>query len=39
MSIPIPEEKCVICDIVAGRAPDHIVHEDDLSLCLLDIHP
>ena len=33
------EEKCVFCDIVAGRAPAHVVHEDDLSLCLLDIHP
>ncbi len=35
----MPEEKCVFCDIVAGRAPAHIVHEDALSLCLLDIHP
>jgi histidine triad (HIT) family protein len=35
----MPEEKCVFCDIVDGRAPAHIVHEDDLSLCLLDIHP
>jgi histidine triad (HIT) family protein len=33
------EEKCIFCDIVAGRAPAHIVDEDDLSLCLLDIHP
>jgi histidine triad (HIT) family protein len=33
------DEKCVFCDIVAGRAPAHIVHEDDLSMCLLDIHP
>jgi histidine triad (HIT) family protein len=33
------EEKCAFCEIVAGRAPAHIVHEDDLSLCLLDIHP
>lgn len=35
----MPEEKCVFCEIVAGRAPAHIVHEDALSLCLLDIHP
>lgn len=35
----MPEEKCVFCDIVAGRAPAHIVHKDELSLCLLDIHP
>ena len=34
-----PQEKCVFCEIVAGRAPAHIVHEDDLALCLLDIHP
>jgi diadenosine tetraphosphate (Ap4A) HIT family hydrolase len=34
-----PQEKCVFCEIVAGRAPAHIVHGDDLSLCLLDIHP
>jgi histidine triad (HIT) family protein len=33
------EEKCAFCEIVAGRAPAHIVHEDALSLCLLDIHP
>ncbi len=33
------EEKCVFCDIVAGRAPAHILHEDERSLCLLDIHP
>lgn len=35
----VPEEKCVFCEIVAGRAPAHIVHEDNLSMCLLDIHP
>jgi histidine triad (HIT) family protein len=34
-----PQEKCVFCEIVAGRAPAHIVHQDALSLCLLDIHP
>lgn len=33
------EEKCVFCEIVAGQAPAHIVYEDGLSLCLLDIHP
>jgi histidine triad (HIT) family protein len=31
--------KCVFCDIVAGNAPAHIVAQDDLSLCILDIHP
>ncbi len=30
---------CVFCDIVAGRASAHVVAEDDLSLCLLDIQP
>jgi histidine triad (HIT) family protein len=31
--------KCIFCDIVAGRAPARTVHEDDKSLCILDIHP
>ena len=30
---------CVFCEIVAGRAPAHVVDEDELSLCLLDIQP
>ncbi len=30
---------CVFCEIVAGRAPAHVVAEDELSLCLLDINP
>lgn len=33
------EEKCVFCDVVAGRSPAHIVYEDDRSLALLDINP
>jgi histidine triad (HIT) family protein len=33
------EEKCVFCEIVAGQTPAHTVYEDELSLCLLDIHP
>ena len=33
------EKKCVFCQIVAGQTPAHIVYEDELSLCLLDIHP
>lgn len=33
------EERCVFCDIAAGRAPAHIVSADDLSLALLDINP
>jgi histidine triad (HIT) family protein len=35
----MPDERCVFCEIVAGTAPAHIVHEDERSLCLLDIHP
>jgi histidine triad (HIT) family protein len=30
---------CIFCDIVAGQAPAHRIHEDDLSLALLDINP
>ncbi len=30
---------CVFCEIVAGRAPAHVVDADELSLCLLDIQP
>ena len=33
------DEKCVFCEIVACRAPAYVVHEDDHSLCLLDIQP
>ena len=33
------EETCVFCDIVAGKAPAHVVEENDRSLCILDIHP
>ena len=30
---------CVFCEIVAQRAPAHVVDEDERSLCLLDIQP
>lgn len=33
------EIECVFCSIVAGEAPAHVVAEDELSLCLLDINP
>lgn len=33
------KERCAFCDIVAGKAPAHIIHEDELSMCILDIHP
>jgi len=29
----------VFCDILAGRAPSHIVHENALAVALLDINP
>ena len=32
-------QDCVFCDIVAGKAAAHRIHEDDLSLALLDINP
>jgi len=33
------ENKCVFCEIIAGRAPAHVVHENKLSMAILDIHP
>lgn len=30
---------CVFCDIIGGKAPAHIIAEDERSLCILDIHP
>ena len=30
---------CVFCEIVAGRSPASIVHEDDSSLCLMTLRP
>lgn len=30
---------CVFCKIAARRAPAHVIDEDNLSLCLLDIQP
>ncbi len=32
-------KNCVFCDIIAGKAPAYKIYEDDLSLCILDIHP
>ena len=31
--------RCVFCDIVAGKAHAHVVQQDDLSMCILDINP
>jgi len=33
------EPDCVFCDIVAGKAEAHLIHEDALSMAILDIHP
>lgn len=33
------ESGCVFCEIVAGKAPAHVIEEDELSMCILDIHP
>lgn len=30
---------CVFCDIIAGRAAAYKIHEDERSLCILDINP
>lgn len=30
---------CIFCEIAGGRAPAHIIEQDDLALCLLDINP
>lgn len=35
----MPETKCVFCGIIAGRSPARIVHENELSMAILDIHP
>jgi histidine triad (HIT) family protein len=31
--------QCIFCDIIAGKAAAYKVYEDDLSICILDIHP
>jgi histidine triad (HIT) family protein len=33
------EKGCVFCDIAAGRAEAYRIYEDELSMCILDIHP
>jgi histidine triad (HIT) family protein len=32
-------EVCVFCEIVSGRAPAHVILEDELSMALLDVNP
>lgn len=33
------QEPCVFCDIVAGRKKAHLIWEDELTVCILDINP
>jgi histidine triad (HIT) family protein len=33
------EKGCVFCDIAAGKAEAYKIYEDELSVCILDIHP
>lgn len=33
------EKNCIFCDIAQGRTEAHLIHEDELSLGLLDINP
>ena len=33
------ENNCVFCDIVSGKAPAHIIFENDLSMVILDLNP
>ncbi len=33
------EGNCIFCDIVAGKAHAYRIHENDHSLCILDINP
>jgi histidine triad (HIT) family protein len=30
---------CVFCDVVSGRAPAHVVHQDDVCVAFLDSRP
>lgn len=34
-----PIQACIFCEIAAGKATAHVVAEDRLSMCILDIHP
>jgi histidine triad (HIT) family protein len=33
------KDQCIFCEIIADKAEVYKVYEDDLSLCILDIHP
>ncbi len=32
-------DRCIFCEIVAGRAPASVVYEDDHVMAFMDIHP
>ncbi|HEY8527713.1 MAG TPA: HIT family protein [Acidimicrobiales bacterium] len=35
----MPKGSCAFCEIVAGRAPAHVVLDDDVALGFLDVRP
>jgi histidine triad (HIT) family protein len=39
VSAKADHEPCVFCEIVAGRLPASVVHEDDLCLAIMTIEP
>ena len=39
MSSEHESESCVFCEIVAGRSPASVFHEDDWTLGFMDLHP
>jgi len=32
-------DRCIFCDVIAGRVPARIVHRDELVVAFEDIHP
>jgi len=34
-----PNDNCIFCDIIKGQAEAYRIYEDELSMCILDIHP
>ena len=32
-------ETCIFCDIIEGKLPSHIIHEDDVCIAILDRYP
>ena len=39
MTPPETTERCIFCRIARGASPAHIVHEEDVLIAFLDIHP